>query len=148
MAARHCPSCRTNWPAGVTSCPTCQVNTAWDGTGEPDPDWEAKLRRARAADEPADPILTVQGELREHPLAGLSHTRLLSTHDVVRSGVLNRLAPDTVVLVEQPDGTTQAVEILAYRYADRDYVVTLTTIEAPDFVPKDWVKPKRRKRAG
>lgn len=139
MAARYCSWCDFNWPADVHECPTCGQPTAYAGMEKPDEGWQDRLRAAIASQAPPQPFRVVRGELTEAD-GGL----LLSTHDVVRSDILDRLKTDEIVRVECGDEATY-VEVLGYSYEGRVYAVRRFTFPPPDFAPKAWFR-KRRKR--
>jgi hypothetical protein len=148
MAARRCALCGINYPVFIGNmCPTCEQPMTWYENLQPVDDW--KERVASAIEEQvlaamdAELIPTVQTTLR---VSGDNFA--VSTHDVVRSGILSRLNDGSLLRVEDEDGSSTIVEILAYSYTGRVYIARLFSMEFPDYVPRDWLpKKKRRKKS-
>lgn len=137
MFVFHCDECDCSYPSSLqpSSCPLCDGPLIW-AAGQPDDDWRERLKAAVQREKGVYQFPEVKATLRVE-----GKQLLLSTHDVVNSGIHNRLRPDEIVQIND-EGKTFHVEILGYSYQGRVYHVRLFTVTFPDRIPKKWVKKK------
>lgn len=146
--ARRCVNCGLSYPANqAANCPICFESTVYSTGYFVSPDWEERVAAAVEAREleiEADELIqTVRTTLMDE-----GGDLFLSTHDVVRSGIQRRLQTFDIVRISSADGTDRYVEVVAYSYEGRRYLVRPFSIEFSKTVPKAWLPKRRRKKAG
>jgi hypothetical protein len=142
---RRCSICNVNYPADQAAvCPICEHPTAYHLGLSVTPGWEdiaadgIEARELAAKDAELFQTLNVLPETRGDSI-------VIDSHELIRSGIQRRLQPGEIFRIEIGDQSFY-VEILDYSYVDRLYLVREFDIAAPDYVPKEWLKPRRRKK--
>ena len=137
MPAWVCRRCGETYPPSMLSpmegCRFCDGPLVYDPFG-------SVAAEGLSPDEIEFPLLNAELQVREDAI-------VISSTDMVNSGFTNPPA-GTIFRVAVPGFPDQVwhIEILDYSYTHRIYLVREFKVEAPDYVPKDWVKPKRRKK--
>jgi hypothetical protein len=142
---RRCSNCEINYPGDVAAkCPVCEEVTSYHIGPLVTPGWEEiaadaiEARELAAEDAELIQTLNVLPETRGDSL-------VLDSHELIRSGIQRRLQTGEVFRIKIGSQAFH-IEILGYSYIDRLYLVREFDMAAPDYVPKDWVKPRRRKK--
>lgn len=137
MAAWYCKTCEILHPTkGLQQgiCPECGAPMQFNPYGT------APVPLAEPEPGQFD-FLNVQLEIRDDAI-------VLDSHELIRAGIQRRLNPGEIFEIAVP-GTdaTFYIEILDYSYSGRLYVVREFKVEAPGYVPEEWVEPQEEEES-
>lgn len=138
--ARRCSYCPFNYPPYMTTCPVHGAATSYYVSEDPDELWQFKAEALRQrmvmADAPAENPPRVKVEVTQD-----EHGQFwISSHDLVRVGLSDRLKADDVLEIPTDDVRSKDEpcdclwEIQGYRESSRSYWVR--PLRVPDKPPR------------